>query len=103
MQKNETGKESRISLLRTDSAETSMKMNRGTALLVLTVGALASVGTLGGTMAYLTDRGSVTNTFTVGQVTVDLSEPDYPGNDAEQVRNLVPNQEVHFGSPSFVH
>ena len=64
--------------------------------MVLTVAACALLGAmaLGGTMAYLTDQGSVTNTFTVGQVQIDLTEPDYPGNNTPDVENLVPNEEV---------
>lgn len=54
------------------------------------VGALA----MGGTMAYLTDVDQETNTFTIGEVKVDLTEPDYPGNDSDAVKELVPNQEV---------
>lgn len=45
-------------------------------------------------MAYLTDVDEATNTFTVGNVEVDLEEPDYPGNESEDVDDLVPNQEV---------
>ncbi len=49
---------------------------------------------MGGTMAYLTDVDQETNTFTIGDVEVDLTEPDYPGNDSADVKDLVPNQEV---------
>ena len=56
----------------------------------LMVGALA----FGGTMAYLTDTEGATNTFTVGKVQIDFEEPNYPGNDSETVKNLVPNAEV---------
>ncbi|MDO5406052.1 MAG: TasA family protein [Eubacteriales bacterium] len=64
--------------------------------MVLTMAACALLGAmaLGGTMAYLTDQGSVTNTFTVGQVQIDLTEPDYPGNGTPDVEHLVPNEEV---------
>lgn len=56
----------------------------------LMVGALA----FGGTMAYLTDTEGATNTFTVGKVQIDFEEPNYPGNDSDTVKNLVPNAEV---------
>jgi len=49
---------------------------------------------IGGIAAYLTDADTATNTFTVGRVSLDLVEPHYPGNDSEEVRNLVPNEEV---------
>lgn len=32
----------------------------------------------GGTVAYLTDAETATNTFTVGKVKIDLEEPGYP-------------------------
>ena len=62
----------------------------------MSVAACAMVGALavGGTMAYLTDNESATNTFTVGKVQVDLTEPNYPGNESQDVKNLVPNQEL---------
>lgn len=53
-------------------------------------GMIAAVGA-GASAAYLTDGESVTNTFTVGKVTVDLTEPGYtPENEIPRV----PNQEI---------
>ncbi len=46
------------------------------------------------TTAYLTDNESALNLFTVGKVEAALNEPDFPGNDDEAVKNLVPNREV---------
>ena len=48
----------------------------------------------GGTVAYLTDAETATNTFTIGRVQIDLEEPGYPGNDSDEVKNIVPNQEI---------
>ena len=48
----------------------------------------------GGTVAYLTDAETATNTFTVGKVKIDLEEPGYPGNDSNEVKNIIPNQEI---------
>ena len=62
----------------------------GTTAACVLVGALG----IGGTIAYMTDNESVTNTFTVGKIDVDLTEPSYPGNDSPDVKDLVPNQEV---------
>lgn len=45
-------------------------------------------------MAYLTDAETATNTFTVGKVKIDLEEPGYPGNDSDEVKNIIPNQEI---------
>lgn len=47
-----------------------------------------------GIQAYLTDTDTVTNTFTVGEVIVETLEPHYPGNGSDEVRDLVPNQEI---------
>ena len=59
--------------------------------------ALAGLMAFGGAhiMAYLTDSETTTNTFTVGKITVDLEEPNYPGNGSDEVTNLVPNEEVN--------
>ena len=48
----------------------------------------------GGTVAYLTDAETANNTFTVGKVKIDLEEPSYPGNDSDEVKNIIPNQEI---------
>ena len=48
----------------------------------------------GGTVAYLTDAETATNTFTVGKVKIDLEEPSYPRNDSDEVKNIIPNQEI---------
>ena len=73
-----------------------MKSNQKRSWLASTMAACVLVGALavGGTMAYLTDSESATNTFTVGKVDVALTEPNYPGNDSPDVKDLVPNQEV---------
>lgn len=71
-------------------------MKKTTKQMVIGMTACAMVGALavGGTMAYLTDHEETENVFTVGKVQVDLTEPDWPGNDSEEVKNLVPNQEL---------
>lgn len=56
----------------------------------LMVGALA----FGGTMAYLTDSETATNTFTVGKVQIELEEPGYEALTDAKKQNLVPNQIV---------
>lgn len=62
----------------------------------MTVTACALVGAMSfaGTVAYLSDNEGTTNTFTVGKVQVDLTELDYPGNNSDEVKNLMPNKEV---------
>lgn len=55
---------------------------------------LAGAMITGGATAYLTDTDTATNTFTVGEVTIDTLEPNYPGNGSDEVTDLVPNEEV---------
>ena len=45
-------------------------------------------------MAYLTDSETATNTFTIGQVKIDLEEPEYAKLTETQKKDLVPNQIV---------
>lgn len=42
----------------------------------------------------MTDTEGITNTVTVGRVNIDLEEPGYPGNDSDEVKNIIPNQEI---------
>lgn len=64
--------------------------------LIATVSACGLAGALliGGTFAYLTDTDKATNTFTVGKVTIDTLEPNYPGNGSDKVTDIVPNEEI---------
>lgn len=57
--------------------------------LALLVGAGAAY-----TSAYLTDTETTTNTFTIGDVSIDVEEPNYPGNDSDKVKDLVANEVV---------
>lgn len=47
-----------------------------------------------GVSAYFTDAADVTNTFTVGEVKLELKEPSYPGNDSEDVKEITPNEVI---------
>ena len=60
-------------------------------LLLLIGGGLFGIGRAA---AYLTDEASVTNTFTIGNVEVELEETDWPGNEDPEVQNQVPFQET---------
>jgi predicted ribosomally synthesized peptide with SipW-like signal peptide len=66
--------------------------------VVLPVGALTLVGAIGALtasqLAYLTDEETAYNTFTIGDVKVDLQEPNYPGNNSDEVSHIIPNQEI---------
>lgn len=45
-------------------------------------------------LAYLTDEETASNTFTVGKVQIDVEEPNYPGNDSNEVKQVVPNEPI---------
>jgi hypothetical protein len=66
--------------------------------VVLPVGALTLVGAIGALtasqLAYLTDEETALNTFTIGDVKVDVKEPNYPGNNSDEVSHVIPNQEI---------
>lgn len=43
---------------------------------------------------YQTDREVLENNFITGKVKIDLTEPEYPGNDADEVKDQLGNQET---------
>ena len=63
------------------------------ACLSLLAGVLAFSGT-SGVLAYFSDAESTNNVFTVGDVKILLTEPNWPGNTSDAVKNLLPHQEV---------
>ncbi len=69
-------------------------MKKKRVLATLAACGAAGLLTIGGAFAYLTNAETVTNTFTVGKVNVDLLEPNYPGNGSDQATNLLPGEEV---------
>lgn len=56
--------------------------------LILTTVALVVSLTIGGTLAYLTDKGDVTNTFTVGNVDISIDEPHW--DDTTDGKDMLP-------------
>ncbi len=71
-------------------------MRKSYKTLIASVIACTLVGTLAfnGTLAYLTDTEGATNIVTVGKVQIDLEEPGYPGNNSDEVKHVIPNQEI---------
>lgn len=71
-------------------------MRKSKKQMVMAAAACAMMGVMaiGGTMAYLTDSETATNTFTIGQVKIDLEEPEYAKLTETQKKDLVPNQIV---------
>ena len=66
--------------------------------VIIAVAALAllcaSILVIRGINAYLTDRETVANTFTVGEVTIDALEPNYPGNGSDETEDVLPLEEI---------
>ena len=58
--------------------------------------ALAIITCLGiaGIAAYFTDADTTTNTFTVGRISLELQEPNWPGDKVGDAQDITPNQEV---------
>ena len=68
-----------------------MKSKTKNVVMALTLAALLLVG---GVFAYLTDTDTQTNTFTMGEVTIDLTEPtwdEYPDVDNNDVPDIAEN------------
>jgi len=63
-------------------------------ILIATLGiaVLATLG-IGTSLAYLTDKDDATNTFTVGEVIIDLEEPNW--NDEEDGKDMVPGTTLY--------
>lgn len=74
-----------------DSKKKKTMATIGACALLLGAGAIFMVS---GIKAYLTSTDTVTNTFTVGEVTIDTLEPNYPGNGSDEVTDMVPREEV---------
>lgn len=66
-----------------------MKQSKKALATMLACGLVGAMA-IGGTFAYLTDEEEATNTFTVGKVTIDLTEPDWDPDHPP----VVPNEEV---------
>lgn len=71
------------------------KSNWKRVVLPTTACALAACMAIGGTLAYLTDNEEHTNVFTLGgDVTIDLTETEWPGDGVDRVQYLVSNEEI---------
>lgn len=54
--------------------------------------ALAAIAVIGGTLAYFTDTKDATNTFTVGNVKIELTEPNWEGNGSKDAPEVYPGE-----------
>lgn len=54
--------------------------------------ALAAVAVIGGTLAYFTDKDQADNVFTVGNVGIDLTEPNWEGEGSKDAPEAYPGE-----------
>lgn len=56
------------------------------------VACLAATALIGGTLAYFTDEEEATNTFTVGNVDITLTEPNWVGSGSQDAPEVYPGE-----------
>lgn len=61
-------------------------------LALCLVVALAATAIIGGTLAYFTDTKDATNTFTVGNVSIELTEPNWEGSGSQDAPEVYPGE-----------
>lgn len=61
--------------------------------LFAAVALIGAIG-IGATLAYFTDSEEKVNVVTMGHVDVDLDEPNYDGDENNEIKNLTPGQDV---------
>ena len=64
------------------------------ALGAAAIAGVLSFGGVSGILAYQTDAETMNNVVTIGEVTMELTEPNWPGNDSDTVKNQLGNQET---------
>lgn len=61
--------------------------------MVVAIALVAVIG-VGATLAYFTDKEETTNVITMGHVDIDLDEPNYEGDDNNEVKDIEPGQKI---------
>lgn len=61
-------------------------------IAVCLIVALAATAVIGGTLAYFTDEEEATNTFTVGNVDITLTEPNWAGSGSQDAPEAYPGE-----------
>lgn len=51
---------------------------------------MAAIAIVGGTLAYFTDTDKATNTFTAGNIDIDLTEPKWDAIGEKKLRTYIP-------------
>ena len=66
-------------------------MNKKIAILALALCMVAAIA-ITGTIAYFTDEAEKTNTFTIGNVDIELSEPNWDANGSKEAPEVYPGE-----------
>ena len=61
-------------------------------IAVCLIVAMAAIAVVGGTLAWFTDTKDATNTFTVGNVEIELTEPNWEGSGAQDAPEVYPGE-----------
>ena len=67
-------------------------MNKKKILALCLIVCLLATAAVGGTLAYFTDTDAATNTFTVGNVDIDLTEPKWDATGKAEAENAYPGE-----------
>ena len=67
-------------------------MNKKKILALCLIVCLLATAAVGGTLAYFTDTGAATNTFTVGNVDIDLTEPNWDATGSKEAADVYPGE-----------
>lgn len=67
-------------------------MNKKKILVLAVSVCLVAILAIGGTLAYFTDTDAKTNTFTVGNVDITLTEPNWEGSGSEDAPEVYPGE-----------
>ena len=61
-------------------------------IAVCLIVAMAAIAVVGGTLAWFTDDEEATNTFTVGNVDITLTEPNWEGSGSQDAPEVYPGE-----------
>lgn len=69
-------------------------MNKKKLTVLVTSLALVGIIGVGASLAYMTDNDTAENIITMGHVDIDLTEPNYPGDDDGKISNVKPGDNI---------
>lgn len=61
--------------------------------MIVAVALIAVIG-VGATLAYFTDKADTTNVITMGHVDIELDEPNYEGDENNEVKDITPGETI---------